>query len=297
MKSEGLEAALYTNREEPFPCRRRATVLECGDWSPLLRRRLVAVELTCLLDHASVSALARAVDAPSQLHASRSSTATSRLDKAVTSHRTPQSCSFDCGSSSSPPVPSHAARDQPGRSGGGFGGSGGSGGSGGEGRGSATDTMFDSAVRFGAGIESTRRVTLRRRRIGSSSDAPVKNCATTYRALVTTVVASTVVAIQLAVSCQPVRVNQAFDVGQWCLRRHSRPSPADSAGSVSCQRGVNKAPSSAATASPDSAPRVGAVQGVGMVAPTRADPRTLELPSVLDDWLQRMRAVRAIIHH
>ena len=37
---------------------------ECGDLSPLLRRRLVAVELLCAADHADTLALARAVDAP-----------------------------------------------------------------------------------------------------------------------------------------------------------------------------------------------------------------------------------------
>ena len=67
-------------------CRR----LECGDLSPLSRRRLVAVELLRALAHASVSALARTVNAPLHSHASRNSTATSRLDKAVTSPRTPK---------------------------------------------------------------------------------------------------------------------------------------------------------------------------------------------------------------
>ena len=96
--------ALYTNRKEPLPCRRGATVLECGDWSPLLRRRLVAVELPCGSGHAGTPALARAMNAPSHLHACRSLTATSRLEKAVTSHRTPPSRSFDCGSPSSATV-------------------------------------------------------------------------------------------------------------------------------------------------------------------------------------------------
>ena len=93
-----------TNREEPFPGRRGATVLECGDWSPLLRRRLVAVELPCGCGHAGALALARAMNAPSHPHMCRSLTATSRLKKAVTSHRTPQSCSFVCGSRSSATV-------------------------------------------------------------------------------------------------------------------------------------------------------------------------------------------------
>ena len=79
-------------------------VLECGDSSPLLRRRLVAVELPCGSGHAGALALARAVNAPSRLHASRSLTATSRLEKAVTSPRTPQSRSLDCGSPSSATV-------------------------------------------------------------------------------------------------------------------------------------------------------------------------------------------------
>ena len=43
--SAAVPAALYTNREAPFPGRRGATVLECGDSSSLLRRRLVAVGL------------------------------------------------------------------------------------------------------------------------------------------------------------------------------------------------------------------------------------------------------------
>ncbi len=70
---------------------RRRRGLECGDLSPLFRRRLVAVELPRALEHASVSALARAVNAPFHNHASRSLTATSRLAKAVTSPRTPKS--------------------------------------------------------------------------------------------------------------------------------------------------------------------------------------------------------------
>ena len=69
------------------PCRRG---LECGGWSPLLRRRLVAVKGRCVSEPARTSALARAVNAPFRTHASRNSTATSRLVKAVTSHRTPK---------------------------------------------------------------------------------------------------------------------------------------------------------------------------------------------------------------
>ena len=68
--------------------------LECGDLSPLLRKRLVAVELPRASGHAGVPALARAVNAPSGTHASRISTATSRLGKAVTSHRTPKPALF-----------------------------------------------------------------------------------------------------------------------------------------------------------------------------------------------------------
>ena len=90
------DAALYANRDDPFPCRRGATVLECGDSSPLWRRRLVAVELPFGSAHAGALALARAENAPFHLHASRSLTATSRLEKAVTSPRTPPSLSFDC---------------------------------------------------------------------------------------------------------------------------------------------------------------------------------------------------------
>ena len=43
---------------------RDPVVLECGDWSPLLRRRLVAVKLPCVSGHACVPSLARAVNAP-----------------------------------------------------------------------------------------------------------------------------------------------------------------------------------------------------------------------------------------
>ena len=59
--------------------------MECGDWSPLFRRRLVAVELPGGSSHPRTPALARAVNTPSHLHASRSLTATSRLEKAATS--------------------------------------------------------------------------------------------------------------------------------------------------------------------------------------------------------------------
>ena len=61
---------------------------ECGDWSPLWRRGLFAVALPRAADDAGGLALARAGGAPFRIHASRSSTATSRLGKAVTSHRT-----------------------------------------------------------------------------------------------------------------------------------------------------------------------------------------------------------------
>ena len=72
--------------------------LECGDSSPLLRRRLVAVELPCASAPARVPALARAVNAPWFPHAPRHPTATSRLAKAVTSHRTPQPVQLDTAS-------------------------------------------------------------------------------------------------------------------------------------------------------------------------------------------------------
>ena len=68
--------------------RRTAALVECGDWSLLLRRRLVAVEPRCGSGHAGTPPLARAVNAPSATHDSPNSTATSRLGKAVTSHRT-----------------------------------------------------------------------------------------------------------------------------------------------------------------------------------------------------------------
>ena len=75
-----------------------ATVLECSDSSPLLRRRLVAVEVRRASEHTGTPPLARAVNAPSHAHASLSSTATSRLGKAVTSHRTPNgAASRPCG--------------------------------------------------------------------------------------------------------------------------------------------------------------------------------------------------------
>ena len=64
--------------------------LDCGDSSPLLRRRLVAVEVPSASAPARPLALARDVNAPFRAHASVHSTATSRLTKAVTSHRTPQ---------------------------------------------------------------------------------------------------------------------------------------------------------------------------------------------------------------
>ena len=58
-----------------------APPLECGDLSPLLRRRLVAVELPSASGHAGAPALARAVNAPSLAHAPHRPTATSRLRK------------------------------------------------------------------------------------------------------------------------------------------------------------------------------------------------------------------------
>ena len=70
-----------------FPRRR---TLECGDLSPLSRRRLVAVEARHASEPARTPPLARAVNAPLRTHAPRTSTATSRLGKAVTSHRTPK---------------------------------------------------------------------------------------------------------------------------------------------------------------------------------------------------------------
>ena len=73
-------------------------VLECGDWSPLLRRRLVAVELPCASDPARVPVLARAVATPWFPHTPRQPTATSRLAKAVTSPRTPQPVQPDTAS-------------------------------------------------------------------------------------------------------------------------------------------------------------------------------------------------------
>ncbi|GDY22570.1 hypothetical protein LBMAG56_39170 [Verrucomicrobiota bacterium] len=67
---------------------RDPAVLECGDSSPLLRRRLVAVKLPRGAGHASVPSLARAGNALAGTRAALNSTATSHLGKAVTSHRT-----------------------------------------------------------------------------------------------------------------------------------------------------------------------------------------------------------------
>ena len=57
----------------------RRRVWECGDASPLLRRRLVAVEAPHASKPARTPPLARAVNAPFRTHAFLSSTATSRL--------------------------------------------------------------------------------------------------------------------------------------------------------------------------------------------------------------------------
>ena len=67
----------------------RCCDLECGDLSPLWRRRLVAVEVPGVSTPECVPALARALSAPFDTCANGCSTATSRLAKAVTSHRTP----------------------------------------------------------------------------------------------------------------------------------------------------------------------------------------------------------------
>ena len=49
---------------KPAPQPRRARPMECGDWSPLSRRRLVAVKLPPASARARVPPLARAVNAP-----------------------------------------------------------------------------------------------------------------------------------------------------------------------------------------------------------------------------------------
>ena len=79
-------------RGVPAPCLPAASrrILECRDLSPLSRRRLVAVKRPHASAPACVPALARAVNAPFHIHASRTPTATSRLVKAVTSPRTPK---------------------------------------------------------------------------------------------------------------------------------------------------------------------------------------------------------------
>ncbi|GDY21175.1 hypothetical protein LBMAG56_25210 [Verrucomicrobiota bacterium] len=74
--------------EADFPTRLtdvHPALLECGDWSRLLRRRLVAVEFPCGFGHAGVRPLARAVNAPLLADASGRST--------VTSPRTPKTAS------------------------------------------------------------------------------------------------------------------------------------------------------------------------------------------------------------
>ena len=63
--------------------------LECGDSSPLSRRRLVAAEVPSVSEPARTLALARAVSVSLLTDASFNPTATSRLGNAVTSHRTP----------------------------------------------------------------------------------------------------------------------------------------------------------------------------------------------------------------
>ena len=73
---------MNTDGNRPEDCRtfsRRETDtgLECGNSSPLLRRRLVAVELLTASDLARVPALARAVNAPLPTRDSSNSTATS----------------------------------------------------------------------------------------------------------------------------------------------------------------------------------------------------------------------------
>ena len=67
----------------------RRDPLECGDSSPLSRRRLVAVEVPHGSSPAGTPPLARATSAPLRADALLHPTATSRLEKVVTSHRTP----------------------------------------------------------------------------------------------------------------------------------------------------------------------------------------------------------------
>ena len=83
-------AKAVTSHRTPKPARAAVRNLDCGDLSPLLRRRLVAVGVPSASARARVPALARATGAPLHNNACRSSTATSRLEKAVTSHRTPK---------------------------------------------------------------------------------------------------------------------------------------------------------------------------------------------------------------
>lgn len=68
--------------------------MECGEFSPLLRRRLVAVGIGWHGNDWACSSL-RQPDMPHQRETSRTSTATSRLQKAVTSPRTPQRMPWD----------------------------------------------------------------------------------------------------------------------------------------------------------------------------------------------------------
>ena len=67
----------------------RRPPLECGDSSPLSRRRLVAVKVPHGPAPARTPPLARAAGAPPHAGALLHPTATSRLAKAVTTHRTP----------------------------------------------------------------------------------------------------------------------------------------------------------------------------------------------------------------
>ncbi len=80
---------ILNHRDAMSTERRSRNPLECGDSSPLSRRRLVAVEVLHGSNPARTPPLARAANAPHQADALLRPTATSRLEKAVTSHRTP----------------------------------------------------------------------------------------------------------------------------------------------------------------------------------------------------------------
>ena len=76
-------------RERRAPGCGRHRDLECGEWSPLWRRRLVAVKRTQRPRIRGSATAGASRGCPKQIVRRGLATATSRLGKAVTSHRTP----------------------------------------------------------------------------------------------------------------------------------------------------------------------------------------------------------------